>query len=412
MNKTRIFWILASKGGAGKTLLSMYLHRSFFYTKSFSAKDTLILDLNTQNRDLYNILRKTSRTTSELMPVDTPFGKIMLSIFKLREPNLYVGTPREIISLPQYFTIPLQILRSIEFSSIIVDTNLNLSSVSNLSSSIIKKIKTFLADQDAYDEIDPLIFFIWTTGSITRQTFQSKNKAFYEMESIFTGIENIATIFNMQADIFSMKNLIVAINTTLWIYNTITILKTILADIQRLYVDEMRRGERLALFSFSRLTKDIILRASKISAEIISAVSGTSPKFRFIEPFFMMTLHHILFDASDVLLKKIATKVSLPEEFKILLEKVKEEQQLDLLPSNLFIVPPAVDIYNTLALIFSTHLLSPEDIDNILKDPDADNLPYRLISQQARYLAFFLDTYIKIRNKAGTKYEPHSLHGV
>jgi len=361
------------------------------------------LDLNTQNRDLYNILRKSSKTSSEIIPIDTPFGKVMMSIFKLREPNLYVGTPKETILLPQYFVIPLQMLKIIDSSNIIIDTNLNLASVSGLDSNGIKKIKSFFAGEDIYNKIYPLIFFIWTTGSITRQSFQSKEKAFYEMQSIFKGIENLATIFNMQKDIFSMKNLIVALNTTLWIYNTITILKTILADIQRLYINELKRGERLALFSFSRIAMDVILRASRVSAEVMSAISGKIPQFRFVEPFFMMTLHHILFDETDTLLEKISKKVSLPEEFKILVEKIKNEQQVEFLPSNLFIVPPAMDIYNTLALIFSTHLLSPEDITNILGDPDADNLPYRLISPQAQYLAFFLDTYIRTRDKAGTK---------
>ncbi len=404
MKPLNVFWFFASKGGAGKTLMSMCLHRAFFEIKYVDPAEMLLLDLNTQNKDMFNILRKS--TTNEIESMETSvFGRnISMSIVRLSSNNLYLATPNSMIDVASYVLLPIKLAVALDVSGVIVDTNLNLSAFNTISVTSLKGIRSEISEMTSVGiDVRPLLFYIWATGSITRFAILHEQGLTYELEMLFDGISKLGSIFNIQPQVFSMKNLIVVVNSTLWIYNTIIILKTILKNFQDSLLETLRRRENMALFSFSRMAKDVILHASRITAEFLSSISGKKPRFKYMEPLYILSLYHLLFGNSENVLVDISKKVKIPDELKLLVEKLKMEKTLETVPANLYVVPPPDDVHNILPFIFSTHLLGPNDIRDILADDDALGLPYRLISDQAKSLAMYLEGYIKSREIAGTR---------
>ena len=165
----RIFWFLASKGGAGKTLLSMCLHRALYYITSIDPRNTLIMDLNTQNKDLFNVLRKSDPVSSKVLTVELFNRRLDVTVMKLREPNLYLATPHAPIDLSTYVVLPAKLAAILNCETTIVDTNLSLYTFHSLKSRNIEDARRELFGlAENFGVVDPIVFFIWTTGSITR----------------------------------------------------------------------------------------------------------------------------------------------------------------------------------------------------------------------------------------------------
>ena len=403
MRTIPIFWFLASKGGAGKTFLSLCLHRSLFDSRIYNPTETLLLDLNTQNKDMFNILRKVAVNKIEIINISTERREVPISIVKLREPNLYLATPNTALEITEYILLPIKLASILEISNIIVDTNLNLSSFYILGRKQLEHLNQEIesAKNNGIDPI-PIMLYIWTTGSITRHMVPHYEQTTFELEAIMGGIAKISRVFDIQPQIFSMKNLIVVINSTLWIYNTIMILKTVLKNLQKELINTIRKRENIALYSFTRIARDVVLRASQITAQLLSSISGKKPRFKYMEPLYIISLYYLLFGETEKIVGEIEKNVKVPEEIALLVEKLKTEEKLKIIPTNLYVVPPPADIYNMLPFIFSSHLLGPDDFKNILADEDAAGLPYKLIQEQAKYFAEYLIGYFKVRRSAGT----------
>ena len=396
MDQLRVFWVLASKGGAGKTFFSMCLHRALYGVRTIDPRDVLILDLNTQNKDLLSILRKASRSDLETISIDVLGKNIELTLFKLREPNLYVASPNDPIGLASYVVLPIKLATILNNSTVIVDTNINLHSFHSLNIKSIRAAGEEISGvMQQYESIDPIFFFIWTTGSITRYIARSMHGELFEIERMFMSINRLSSIFGMQPEVFSMRNIVVTINSTLWIYNTITMLKIILKNLQDKILNSIIMRENTALYSFTRISRDVILKSSRIMAEILVGVSGRKPMFRYLEPMYMLTLYYILFGDYSTIRELLKKKLSIPEEINILFEKLGEEEPVDRIPLNLYVIPPPTDIHNIIPFIYSSHLLGVEDMENMLSDDDADGLPYSLVAGQARYVARYLENYLK-----------------
>ncbi len=390
--RAKIFWVTASKGGSGKTLLTMVIHKAMYSKRIGNPRKTLLLDLNPQNMDLFNIISKSPYESQEVISVGNRV-KLNLSLIKVREEGPYVATPTGPIGLSEIVELPVYLVQSLDLENVVVDTNINLSSLANLEPKTVSYIKSFL--ENAEIAIDPIVFFIWSTGSITRYVIGTESKTMYEVQLLMEGIKRLALAFGSSYEEFSQRNIIVTVNTTLWLYNTITVLRTILSDINRRIQRALERSES-AFYTFSRLTKDIVIRASRIVAEAISAVSGLRPKFRLIEVFYLLVLDYILFGKIEDVMRKISIP-TIADELKVLVDKLSTEEKVEVPPANLFVVPPSKDVYNTQALIYSVHLLGREDIKRILSDPNADDLPYKTIEDLADSLGNFLRAYMEIR---------------
>jgi len=390
--KARVFWVTASKGGTGKTLLSMAIHKAIYNKRLGNPRKTLLLDLNPQNMDLFNIISKIPYKHQEVISLGEK-TKRKLSLIGIDSEGPYAAMPLEPIGLSDIVELPLYLIQSLDLETVIVDTNINLSSFSSLEPKAISQAKSVLESMEK--SVDPLVFFIWSTGSITRYVLATESKTTYEVQLLMEGIRRLALVFGLSNEAFSQRHLVVTINTTLWLYNTITALRAILSDINRRLQSALERSA-VAFYSFSRLTKDIIIRTSRIVAETLSAVSGLRPKFRLIEMFYLLALDHVLFGVTEDIIKKISMP-TLADELNILAEKLREKQKIETPPANLFVVPPSKDIYNTQALVYSVHLLSREDVQRMLSDPNADGLPYRTIGDIAESLGNYLRAYIEIR---------------
>ena len=399
----KVFWILSSKGGAGKTLFTMCLHRAFYNTKLFDPRSTILIDLNTQNKDLFNILKKVASGEPETLNIDVQGRTIGVFSLRLKGEKMRILSPIMSPDLATRIILPIKVSAILGSDVAIVDTNLNLHTFHTLDKKRLEGIRRELEIiWSDMEEIDPIFFFIWTTGSITRYLSVSKGMDIFEIEAIFESIKKLAWVFGRQSDIFSMRNIIVTINSTLWIYNTITMLRIILGSLQEKLLKSLHMRENIALYSFTRISKDIILRASKLTAEMLAAVSGRKPLFRYLEPMYMLSLYHILFGGSMEILEKIVKEVKIPEGLRLFVEKLRDEKSVDRVPVNLYVVPPSPDVHNVMPFIFSGQLLGENDIRTILGDEDADELPYRLVADQAIYLARYLDYFFVLRERAGT----------
>lgn len=387
---TKIFWVTASKGGTGKTFLSMCLHASLYSSRIINPRKTLLLDLNAQNKDLFNIISRGLDGKPMLLELGNN-RRIRVSVV-YGDYGPVVATVRDPLDLPSYILIPALLAEHFELDGVIVDTNLNLSSLSTLNDRDIALVRNYVSNSDIY----PTVFFIWAIGSITRYVMRSKKGDIFEVESILSALKNLGTIFEVSEEHFSQNNLVITINTNLWLYNTITILRFLLSELDKKILEKLISRDDVGLYTFSRLTKDIVLKAIRIVADAIVASSGTKPKFRYIEIFFIIALYHLLFGNSQKLLSKLG-KTRVEDEIKALLELLKDENKVSPLPANLFVIPPSEDIYNTQALIHSAHLLSKEDIEALLSDPNRDNLPYRTIRKTSDILGKYLAVLEQIK---------------
>ena len=189
----RVFWITASKGGSGKTLLSMITHRALFEHHLSRFDRTLLLDLNYQNRDLFNIVKKSIDSDLQSVYISDGFERRRIALTTI-DNGPTIGVVEGFIPIKSYVSLPILLGYETNAESVIVDTNLNLSSLSTLTNADTSKARRLILDHG--NDIDPIVLFIWTSGSIMRYGIHDGQLSF-EVEATMNGLTKLAGVFGL-----------------------------------------------------------------------------------------------------------------------------------------------------------------------------------------------------------------------
>lgn len=367
--------VTSTKGGSGKSLLSLTLHRALFNVSQKRARNTLVMDLSQDNEDVACLLSKFVQQQGD--EVGRPQQR------KYKVDNLPAGCK---LATAQEYTSPLQLLietaqlgEALQAEEVIVDTTYDtfLPLFEHRQGQQLRQQLSKIIG----DDIEFRIWHIWRPGTVLR-VYDVDGEKKWEAEETIRAVNFLRhKLPNIQV--------VNVVNPQVWAYGTRKYQRKIIKILEQ-------HRNNTVIQPFEHVVKQFIYRPSVYMSKMFSAMQGINSDFHLTE---------ILFLAS-VLIHVVGTKQA-KQLFNNPPSQVKELYNYETvephtMPANLAVYPPPKGRIGDLSMfMFSSHLLRPYILQQVLGDDEALGLPYKLLRRQGKKFAWHIKALDRFSQEKG-----------